>query len=148
MSPEPEAGLVIRYDFLWKDEWDKGAVHGQKDRPCAIILVTRPNEDNTRNVLVCPVTHRPPRSGETAVEIPYKVARHLKLDHDRMWIKTHEVNRFQWEAGRIPFGVVPTPNGEWQHGLLPRAISVQAFNQVRENSKKRNLATKSRDEVT
>jgi len=36
--PEPEAGLVISYSYLWKEEEERGQTEGHKDRPCAIVL--------------------------------------------------------------------------------------------------------------
>ena len=82
MAFEPRPGLVIRYDFLWKEEDLAGLRDGRKDRPCAIILATKPKDDGLRDVILCPITHSPPKEGESAVEIPYKMARHLKLDDD------------------------------------------------------------------
>ena len=31
--PEPEAGLVISYSYLWKQEEELGQTEGRKDRP-------------------------------------------------------------------------------------------------------------------
>jgi mRNA-degrading endonuclease toxin of MazEF toxin-antitoxin module len=138
MSITPEPGLVIRYDFLWKDEARTGREEGTKDRPCAVVLATRP-KDGQREVVLCPITHTPPRAGETAVEIPYKVARYLKLDSDRMWIKTHEVNRLQWEEGQIPYGVSRARPDAWAFGMLPQALGRRMFEQVRENSRRQAL---------
>ena len=33
-KPEPETGLVIRYDFLWSHERDRGLDNGVTERPC------------------------------------------------------------------------------------------------------------------
>ena len=138
MRVTPEPGLVIRYDFLWKDEARTGREEGAKDRPCAVVLATRP-QDGRREVVVCPITHAPPRAGETAVEIPYKVARYLKLDSDRMWIKTHEVNTLQWEEGQLPYGVSRARPDAWAFGMLPKALGSRMFEQVRENSRRQAL---------
>jgi mRNA-degrading endonuclease toxin of MazEF toxin-antitoxin module len=146
VSLEPTVGLVIRYDFLWKDEEAAGHEDGSKDRPCAIVLVSKEREDKSREVLVCAITHSPPREGETAVEIPHKVAMHLNLDHDRMWIKTHEINRFKWEESRIPFGVSQTPKGDWSYGLMPHALREQTLKQLQENSRKKSLSQVKRDQ--
>ena len=107
MALEPKVGMVIRYDFLWKDEQERGRLEGSKDRPCAIITMTKENPDGSRNVAVAPITHSPINAdkGETGVKIPLQMARHLKLDDDQSYIKTHEFNIFRWDKGRIPFGV-------------------------------------------
>lgn len=36
--PEPHPGLVIRYAYPWKREFDEGHEEGSKDRPCAIVV--------------------------------------------------------------------------------------------------------------
>lgn len=144
MSLKPEVGLVIRYDFLWKSEEEAGREDG-KDRPCAIILMSEKKADNSHTVVVCPITHSPPQQGESAIEIPYKVARHLRLDDDRMWIKTHEVNQFIWEEGRIPYGVTPTTDDRWSYGMLPEALGRKAHQQIAENAQQHSLAVVKRD---
>lgn len=75
MSFEPKPGLIIRYDYLWKEEADKGYTDGRKDRPCAIVIATKPRDDGSRDVIVCPITHSPPMGDETAVAIPLKMQR-------------------------------------------------------------------------
>lgn len=139
MSFEPKPGLVIRYDFLWKEEVLAGYEDGRKDRPCAIILTTKPKDDGSCEVVLCPVTHSPPKEGESAVEIPHKMARHLKLDDDKMWIKTHQVNTLTWEKGRLPYGVVPAHQGQWFFGRLHKSLGQKAFEQVRDNFNTKKL---------
>lgn len=141
MAIEPRPGLVVRYDFLWKEEELPGREHGIKDRPCAIILASKPRADGTRVVVLCAITHSPPRADESAVEIPHKVCRHLGLDDARCWIKTHQVNTVDWESNRLPYGVTPAHDGQWIFGQLPYAIGAQAFEQVREQSRRGRLST-------
>ena len=146
MNIEPERGLVIRYDFLWKKEQQAGCADGIKDRPCAVVLVSKPKADNSQEVVVCPITHTPPHKGETAIHIPGKVARHLTLDDEPMWLKTNEVNTFRWEKGRLPYGVSPTPQGHWYYGFIPYAMRTQLIQQIRHNRDKRTLAVVQRNE--
>jgi len=141
---EPKAGLVVRYDFLWKEE-ERGGLESGKDRPCAIVLVSAERADGARDVLLCAITHAPPLTGETAVEVPAAVARHLGLDEQRSWIKTDQVNRLIWRKGRIPFGVSPARRGEWTFGTIPQALGRQAFEQMREKALKGRLKTVLRD---
>lgn len=135
----PEPGLVIRYDFLWKEEQDAGAEQGYKDRPCAVILTSTPREDGSRLVMLCPITHSPPQEGETGVEIPARVAHYLHLDEEHSWIKTHQVNTLIWEKDRLPFGLAKAYGDEWSFGQLPQQIGRQAFEQVHKNAQQRNL---------
>ncbi|MBL4590746.1 MAG: type II toxin-antitoxin system PemK/MazF family toxin [Phycisphaerales bacterium] len=146
MPIEPKPGLVIRYDFLWKEEKQAGIEDGRKDRPCAIVLTMNEKQDGSKDVLLCAITHSPPAKNETAVEIPPKVARHLGLDHNRSWIKTDQINRLTWAKGRTPPGVTPARKGKWEFGMMPQALGKQMHNQVREKAKSRFLKTVERDE--
>lgn len=144
MAIEPKAGLVVRYDFLWKEEADLGLDSG-KDRPCAIVLVAVEKTDGSKDVLLCAITHSPPKKNEIAVEIPVAVSRHLGLDNEQSWIKTDQVNRLKWPRDRIPYGIMPARKGEWCFGMLPRALGEQVFNQLREKAHSRSLRTVDRD---
>ena len=93
--PEPEAGLVIRYSYLWKSEHDQGREEGIKDRPCAIVLAAADGGNGTK-VTVLPVTHTPPADVRFAVEIPAITKRRLGLDDRRSWIVVSEGNQFTW----------------------------------------------------
>lgn len=137
---------MIRYDFLWKEEQQAGREQGAKDRPCAIILTSKQHEDGSKDVVLCPITHSPPQHGESAVEIPPKVARYLRLDDERSWIKTDQVNTVQWEKDRIPYGVTPAHPQQWIFGNLPRQLGRKAFEQVREKSHDRTIQNVRRDD--
>ena len=93
--PEPHAGLVIRYSYLWKREFDAGREEGTKDRPCAIVM-TVVDEDGDKEVLVLPVTHSPPADPADAIEIPAATKSRLGLDGERSWIVIMEANEFVW----------------------------------------------------
>ena len=93
--PEPALGLVIHFAFLWRPERDAGRQEGSKDRPCAVVLLSRPAGLDTI-VTVAPFTHRPPRDPAVAVEVPLVVKRHLGLDAQRSWIVCDEFNEFAW----------------------------------------------------
>ena len=134
MSIRPEPGLIVRYDFLWKEEERRGLEDGLKDRPCAIILASKPRADGSIEVVLCPITHSPPNDSQTAVAIPAKVSRALGLDDEQSWIKTHQVNTLIWPEGQIPFGITPARFGEWSFGRLPQALGRAAFEQVRNNA--------------
>jgi hypothetical protein len=83
--PKPEAGLVVRYSYLWLREHLEGREEGTKDRPCAIVLALHNHEGETQ-VLVVPVTHSPPETIADALELPPAVKQHLGLDAERSWV--------------------------------------------------------------
>ncbi len=117
--PEPKVGLVIRYDFLWSHERERGREEGAKERPCVIVTaVVRKNTGET-DILVAPITHSPPREGDAAIEIPHKVGRHLGLDDERGYIVADEVNTVSWDDA----GIVPVrPGRQWAYGRIPKGL--------------------------
>jgi hypothetical protein len=99
--PKPEAGLVIRYSYLWHDEHLAGRDDGVKDRPCAMILVVAGDKAGREHVLVLPVTHSPPRDKGDAVEIPSALKARIGLDSSRSWVVVVEHNDFVWPGPDI-----------------------------------------------
>jgi hypothetical protein len=115
--PEPYAGLVIRYSYLWKREYDAGREEGMKERPCAIVMAVV-DEEGDKTVMVLPITHSPPGNPADAIEIPAATKNRLGLDSERSWIVTTEANEFNWPgpdlrpvAGRDPSSI--------SYGALP-----------------------------
>lgn len=123
--PTPHAGLVIRYSYLWKREYDAGREEGSKDRPCAIVLAVTDDEGESQ-VMVLPVTHTPPGEPADAVEIPRPTKQRLGLDGARSWIVITEVNEFIWPGPDLR--PVPGSEGSIVYGVLPPRF----FNEVRE----------------
>ena len=136
--PEPYAGLVIRYSYLWKREFDAGRDEGTKDRPCAIVMAVV-DEDGDKDVWVLPITHSPPPNVADAIEIPTLTKNRLGLDSDRSWIVITEANEFVWPGpdlrpvpGRDPSTIV--------YGALPPRF----FAHVRDKFLERDRSEKSR----
>lgn len=139
----PTVGLVIRFDYLWKDEYQRGRLEGRKDRPCAIVVAVPPDEGSAGKVIVAPITHSPPRDGDGAVEIPAKVKAHLGLDDDRSWIITTELNRVSWDDP----GIVPARRESWTYGELPRALVIAVQDQIRDLAKAWKLRLLDREAI-
>ncbi len=114
--PDPEIGLVIHLNYLWKREHEGGRDDARCARPCAVILAQRRDGDGTIRVVVAPVTHAPPAAD--SVEIPLAVKTHLGLDAERSWIITDEVNEFVWPG----FDLQPDATGKISYGLLPNRL--------------------------
>jgi hypothetical protein len=123
--PQPVAGLVIRYSYLWRSEHLRGQEEGVKDRPCAVILVTADNEGD-KIVTVLPITYTPPQNPALAVEIPHATKCRLGLDDERSWIVLTEANRFVWPGPDLRF----SRSGDTEsvaYGLLPSGL----FNELK-----------------
>ena len=113
--PEPVPGLVIRFDYLWDADSQKGLSTSSKERPCAIVLYTK----KSNRTLVVPISHAYPEPGEEAfsLEIPAEICAEIGLDQDRNWVRVSEVNEFEWpspeirprpdDPSRVDYGMIP-----------------------------------------
>ena len=113
-KPAPHAGLVIRYDYLWKSEKLKGREEGSKTRPCAVVVTMADDR-----ALVCGITHTPPDWPDDGVEVPPRERAALGLDSERQWVVTSEANILDWDDP----GIVPLPSGDWSYGDLSRELA-------------------------
>ena len=64
--PEPELGLVFRYDYVWSREAQRGK-STSKERPACIALATD-SEIVPQLVVILPITHRKPTDGTSGIE--------------------------------------------------------------------------------
>jgi hypothetical protein len=124
--PDPVPGLVIRYSYLWAEEYGRGQEEGTKDRPGAVILVTT-DVAGVRSVTVLPITHAPPSNSSLAVEIPAATKRRLGLDDERSWVLLTEANRFIWPGPDLR-PISPGDMASIAYGPLPFAL----FEQIRQ----------------
>lgn len=115
--PDPQLGLVISYNYLWRDEHDAGRDEGSKSRPCVIVLALENRADGSILARVVPVTHSPPRVTEAALEVPPAVKRHLGLDDARSWVILDEVNEFVWPG--FDLRPIPPSRDRFAYGFLP-----------------------------
>ena len=119
--PEPVPGLVIRYSYLWRREYERGQEEGVKDRPCAVVMVVTDAEGD-KVVTVLPISHSPPSQSDPAVEIPYATKERLGLDAERSWVMLTEANRFAWPGPDLRMKEPGGDPGSVAYGLLPRAL--------------------------
>jgi mRNA-degrading endonuclease toxin of MazEF toxin-antitoxin module len=141
IKPPPQVGLVIRYDFLWSHERDRGQDAGTKDRPCVVVTAITRAETGETHVLVAPITHAAPRDGDVAIEIPTRLGRHLGLDDDRSFIVADEANTVSWDDP----GIVPAIPGErWAYGRLPWGLYQSVRDAILGMIKARRLKTADR----
>ena len=131
--PEPRSGLVIRYAYLWKHEWEQGREDASKDRPCAVVMVLGSREGRY-DVVALPITHSPPGSDTKAIEIPIETKQRLGLDSDRSWVVMSESNRFLWpgpDLRSLPNKDVSTV----AYGMLPPRFFEKVLRQFVEHIK-------------
>ncbi len=111
--PRPEPGLVIHYAYLWTGEAAQGQEEGGKDRPCAIVIA-----ENFGDVLVVPITHRPPAQPDIALSIPPAIKRLLGLDDEPPWVILNESNVFPWPGPDLRPVPKRSPR-QFAYGFLP-----------------------------
>lgn len=141
MIDKPEVGLVIRHLYLWRHEALQGKDEGRKARPCVIIRIFE-NGGGKTEVYIAPITHTDPRSKKISIEVPQATKHRLKLDHERSWVITNEVNRFTWKGPDVR----ATPSGEFAYGYLPASFTKAIIQLIRENAGNRQLGIVERDD--
>lgn len=131
----PERGSVIRYAYLWADEYRHGHEEARKDRPALVLTLTVQNLEGRTEVLVLAITHHPPADSRDAVALPTTIKRRLKLDDDASWIVTAEANIFTWPGpdlrpvpGRSPPTVI--------YGKIPASLLQEVARSFLDNRKR------------
>lgn len=91
MADIPGNGSVLRYPYLWTWQRDKGETEGRKNRPVCMVLAI-PKGTQT-NLILLAISGTPPRSGQTALEIPQLECRRAGIrDWKDAWITVSEFN--------------------------------------------------------
>ena len=119
--PEPQPGLVFRYDYLWADEAAVGR-DTSKDRPACLIAASDESAV-PRFVVILPVTHARPRGETIGVEVPPKVRRAIGLDDASAWVIVSEHNVDTWpNPGLAP---IPGRRSVYSYGFIPPGLFAQ-----------------------
>lgn len=110
------SGVVIRFQFLWAREAERGETEGRKPRPTVVGFRLR-NE----RLLLFPITTKAPKPGQFAREIPETEKRRAGLDPQlRSWVLLDEVNIDHVGSSRY---LEP----DCELGRLSRAFALQVF---------------------
>ncbi|TCM60868.1 hypothetical protein [Rhizobium sp. BK068] len=88
MADTPANGSIIRYPYLWTWQRDKG---GRKARPVCMVLAIP--KGNQTNLILLAISGTPPRSDQTALEIPQLECRRAGIrEWKDAWITVSEFN--------------------------------------------------------
>lgn len=143
--PVPVPGLVIRYAFLWKEDYDEGRYEASKDRPCAIVVAARMKETAAVQVVVVPITHAPPdpKDRSASLEMPSRIAKALGLDGERHWVRLTQLNRFIWPG----YDLRPRADdhSRMDYGLIPEAFFNEIKAAIRAEDRRKKLFLTPRD---
>lgn len=135
--PDPTAGLVIGYAYLWEREARAGREEGVKDRPCVVVLAVT-HRDGQRVVHVAPITHRRPVAPGDGVSLPPATKSRLGLDDQPSWIVTTELNRFIWPGPDLRPVSRSRPD-TFAFGSIPLGLLRQVIDQIREHRRVRSV---------
>ena len=116
--PIPRPGLVVGYDFLFREQADAGMDNPGKPHPAAIILVVR--KDVQTRVSLVAISHTPPRPEEQRFRLRLTRAecRAMGLDSGDQWINLRDINAFDWPGYDL---VRSAPGGSYVYGTMSKA---------------------------
>jgi len=106
--------------------------------------MARLSESGITTVYVAPITHSAPESPEAGIEIPAATKRRLRMDAERSWIISTELNRFIWPGPDIR----PLPSGDYSYGYLPGKLLQGVIDQVKAHARQQRLQSVERGEGT
>ena len=133
--PDPQPGLVVRFNYLWSREHDRGLQEARYPRPCAIVLSYHRGSDGELMVVLAPITHSEPDAFDQAIEIPQAVKRQLGLDPLRSWVMVDEVNETIWPG----YDLQPDDKGRYAYGFIPPALFGRIRDALRQVARERRL---------
>ena len=113
--PDPEPGLVVRYDYLWTHEAAAGRDQG-KTRPACLVAATDPTH-RPRYVVPLPITHTRPTGDTVGIEIPARVRQALGLDDTPSWVIVSEHNVDEWPNAGL--SLLPGRPDTFSYGFIP-----------------------------
>lgn len=91
MADVPANGSIIRFPYLWAWQRDRGETEGRKSRPVCMVLAIP--KGNQTNLILLAISGSPPRSDQTALEIPQLECRRAGIrDWKEAWITVSEFN--------------------------------------------------------
>jgi hypothetical protein len=91
MADTSANGSIIHYPYLWTWQRDKGETEGRKVRPVCMVLAIP--KGNQTNLILLAISGTPPRSDQTALEIPQLESRRAGIrEWKNAWITVSEFN--------------------------------------------------------
>ncbi len=126
--PKPRPGLVVGYDFLFREQADAGMENAGKPHPAAIILVVK--EDVQTRVSLLAISHSPPRLGDEAYRLKLTATecKQMGLDSDEHWINLRDINAFDWPGYDL---VKSAPGSNYVYGTMSKNTFVRIVDAVK-----------------
>lgn len=108
------------------------------------MLVVQQAEGKAPVITVVPITHRPHRNPDAAIEIPAAIKRHLGLDDQPSWIVLDDFNVFTWPG--YDLRPVTGQKDRYHYGLLPPRFFEDIIRKFSELRRQGQAARTSRDD--
>ena len=121
MADVPANGSVIRYPYLCAWQRDKGETEGRKGRPVCMVLAIP--KGNQTNLILLAISGTPPRSDQTALEIPQLECRRAGIrEWKDAWITVSEFNH---DLAEVSFYYDPSAEvlGSFSKGFLAKVAA-------------------------
>jgi hypothetical protein len=134
--PKPRPGLVVGYDFLFRDQADAGMENASKPHPTAIILVA--HQDVQIRVSLVAISHAPPSPSDAPFRLKLTSAecREMGLDAKDHWINLRDINAFDWPGYDL---VRSAPGGAFVYGAMSKGTFVRLVAALRACSGRRSI---------
>jgi hypothetical protein len=136
--PEPESGMVVRFEYQWAD-----GEQVAKERPACVALVRSVRDPRAqagepptllKEVVYLPISTKPPRADQHAIELAPTVCKSLQLSEERNWIFVSECNVQYWpnDLGRVAGARDP-----WLYGYIPPRLFRKVVDLFKEEIRRR-----------
>jgi hypothetical protein len=129
--PDPTPGLIVRYGYLWLAEFRQQRTDPSKDRPACVVMQILDEQPHRLeivgghavapgDVVIMPITTRPPERDTLAIELTANEKRACGLDFAiPSWLILSEFNVDTWPNADL--ALVPG-TGRFAHGLAPPGL--------------------------
>jgi hypothetical protein len=129
--PDPTPGLIFRYGYLWLAISRRNRNSPTKDRPACIVMQVGSAVDpslrtaggsmiQARDVIILPITTRPPSIDVVAIELSPDEKRVCGLNPDGpSWVVVSEFNADTWPNADI---VPISDTGQFRYGIAPPGL--------------------------
>ncbi|MBP2449685.1 hypothetical protein [Rhizobium leguminosarum] len=121
MANTPANGSVLRYPYLWAWQRDKGETEGRKTRPVCMVLAIHRGAQT--HLVILAISGTPPRSDQTALEIPQLECRRAGIrEWKEAWIT---VSEFNYDIAEASFYYDPNVEviGSFSKGFLAKVAA-------------------------
>jgi len=129
--PEPEIGLVVRYEYVWADRAGR-VVNADKDHPACVVVTWR-DTAGARQVVYLAITHSRPAPPDFGIELSADTKKAAGLDARPQWVVISQANRDEWG---LDLRQIPGRPGVFHYGHLPP----RAFETIRAEFEKAYLS--------